>query len=203
MRLKVNPTRMELLKLKKRYNIAKRGHKLLKDKEEQLLIEFRKLVGVVEEERKKIENQLIEFYKKILILRGSIDEKKWNSMLKIPSININYNLSKKRIFNIPVNEIEMEISGEFIPNHYLSSFYNSLIREGLRILKLLFSLYEFENKLISFAEEIERTRRRVNALEYVLIPNINEAIKFIQIKLEEYERASLTTLKHLKLIETP
>jgi V/A-type H+-transporting ATPase subunit D len=202
MRLKVNPTRMELLKLKKRYNIAKRGHKLLKDKEEQLLIEFRKLVGVVEEERKKIENQLIEFYKKILILRGSIDEKKWNSMLKIPSININYNLSKKRIFNIPVNEIEMEISGEFIPNHYLSSFYNSLIREGLRILKLLFSLYEFENKLISFAEEIERTRRRVNALEYVLIPNIEEAIKFIQIKLDEYERASMTTLKHLKLIET-
>jgi V/A-type H+-transporting ATPase subunit D len=203
MKLKVNPTRMELLKLKKRYNIAKRGHKLLKDKEEQLLIEFRKLVGVVEEERKKIENQLIEFYKRVLILRGSIDEKKWNSMLKIPSININYNLSKKRIFNIPVNEIEMEISGEFIPNHYLSSFYNSLIREGLRILKLLFSLYEFENKLISFAEEIERTRRRVNALEYVLIPNIEEAIKFIQIKLDEYERASMTTLKHLKLIETP
>jgi len=202
MKLKVNPTRMELLKLKKRYNIAKRGHKLLKDKEEQLLIEFRKLVGVVEEERKKIENQLIEFYKRVLILRGSIDEKKWNSMLKIPSININYNLSKKRIFNIPVNEIEMEISGEFIPNHYLSSFYNSLIREGLRILKLLFSLYEFENKLISFAEEIERTRRRVNALEYVLIPNIEEAIKFIQIKLDEYERASMTTLKHLKLIET-
>jgi len=203
MKLKVNPTRMELLKLKKRYNIAKRGHKLLKDKEEQLLIEFRKLVGVVEEERKKIENQLIEFYKRVLILRGSIDEKKWNSMLKIPSININYNLSKKRIFNIPVNEIEMEISGVFIPNHYLSSFYNSLIREGLRILKLLFSLYEFENKLISFAEEIERTRRRVNALEYVLIPNIEEAIKFIQIKLDEYERASMTTLKHLKLIETP
>jgi V/A-type H+-transporting ATPase subunit D len=203
MKLKVNPTRMELLKLKKRYNIAKRGHKLLKDKEEQLLIEFRKLVGVVEEERKKIENQLIEFYKRVLILRGSIDEKKWNSMLKIPSININYNLSKKKIFNIPVNEIEMEISGEFIPNHYLSSFYNSLIREGLRILKLLFSLYEFENKLISFAEEIERTRRRVNALEYVLIPNIEEAIKFIQIKLDEYERASMTTLKHLKLIETP
>jgi V/A-type H+-transporting ATPase subunit D len=203
MKLKVNPTRMELLKLKKRYNIAKRGHKLLKDKEEQLLIEFRKLVGVVEEERKKIENQLIEFYKKVLILRGTTDDKKWKSMLKIPSMNINYNLSKKRIFNIPVNEIEMEISGKFIPNYYLSPFYNSLIREGMRMLKLLFSLYEFENKLISFAEEIERTRRRVNALEYVLIPNIEEAIKFIQIKLEEYERASLTTLKHLKLIETP
>ncbi len=202
MKLKVNPTRMELLKLKKRLNIAKRGHKLLKDKEEQLLIEFRKLVSIVEEERKKIENQLIEFYKKVLILRGTTNEKKWESMLKIPSINIKYNLLKKRIFNIPVNKIEMEIFGEFIPNYYFSPFYNVLIKEGLSILKLLFTLYEFENKLISFAEEIERTRRRVNALEYVLIPNIQEAIKFIQIKLEEYERTSLTTLKHLKLIET-
>jgi len=203
MKLKVNPTRMELLKLKRRLNIAKRGHKLLKDKEEQLLIEFRKLVDIVEKEREKIENQLIDFYKKVLILRGTIDKKKWESMLKIPSINISYKLSKKKIFNIPVNEVEMEISGEFIPNYYLPIFYNSLIKEGMRILNLLFSLYEFENKLISFAEEIERTRRRVNALEYVLIPNIDETIKFIQIKLDEYERASLTTLKHLKLIESP
>jgi V/A-type H+-transporting ATPase subunit D len=203
MKIKVNPTRMELLKLKKRYNIAKRGHKLLKDKEEQLLIEFRKLVGVVEEERKKIENQLIDFYEKILILRGTLDEKKWNSMLENPLINIKYTLSQKRIFNISTNEIRMEVSGEFEPNYYLSPFYNSLIKKGIKILELLFYLYELENKLISFAEEIERTRRRVNALEYVLIPNIEEVIKFIQIKLEEYERASLTTLKHLKLIETP
>jgi len=201
MKLKVNPTRMELLKLKKRFNIAKRGHKLLKDKEEQLLIEFRKLVDIVKKEREKIESQLIEFYKKVLILRGTINEEMWKLMLKNLSININYNLSKKRIFNIPVNEIEMEIFGEFIPNYYFSPFYNVLIKEGLSILKLLFSLYEFENKLISFAEEIERTRRRVNALEYILIPNIDEAIRFIQIKLDEYERASLTTLKHLKLIE--
>ncbi|HOK56478.1 MAG TPA: V-type ATP synthase subunit D [bacterium] len=201
MKIKVNPTRMELLKLKKRIAIAKRGHKLLKDKEEQLLIEFRKLISIVKKERKLIENEFINFCEKVLILRGSIDEKRWNSLLKIPFIEIKYSLNRKRIFNIPVNEIETYISGEFVFNYFLSPYENFMIKEGMRILKKLFILYGLENKLISFAEEIERTRRRVNALEYVLIPNIEEAIRYIQIKLDEYERTSLTTLKHLKLIE--
>lgn len=201
MKLKVNPTRMELLKLKKRINIAKRGHKLLKDKEEQLLIEFRKLISLVKKERELIENEFIGFCEKVLILRGLFDEKKWNSFLKISSFEIKYNLTKRRIFNIPVNEIETDISGEFIFNYFLLPYQNFLIKDGMKILKNLFNLYELENKLISFSEEIERTRRRVNALEYVLIPNIEETIKYIQIKLEEYERSSLTTLKHLKLIE--
>ncbi|MCM8803624.1 MAG: hypothetical protein NC827_10045, partial [Candidatus Omnitrophica bacterium] len=100
-----------------------------------------------------------------------------------------------------MNEIETNISGQFVFNYFLSPYQNFLIKEGIGILRKLFNLYEIENKLISFAEEIERTRRRVNALEYVLIPNIEEAIKYIQLKLDEYERSSLTTLKHLKLIQ--
>jgi V/A-type H+-transporting ATPase subunit D len=201
MKIKVNPTRMELLKLKKRITIAKRGHKLLKDKEEQLLIEFRKMISIVRKDRELTENMFIDFCKKILILRGSVDEKKWNSLLKIAFIKIKYSLNRRRIFNIPVNTIETDISGEFVFNYFISPYENFLIKEGMRILKNLFNLYELENKLISFAEEIERTRRRVNALEYVLIPNLEETIRYIQIKLDEYERSSLTTLKHLKLIE--
>jgi len=201
MKIKVNPTRMELLKLKKRITIAKRGHKLLKDKEEQLLIEFRKMISIVRKDRELTENMFVDFCKKILILRGSVDEKRWNSLLKIAFIKIKYSLNRRRIFNIPVNTIETDISGEFVFNYFISPYENFLIKEGMRILKNLFNLYELENKLISFAEEIERTRRRVNALEYVLIPNLEETIRYIQIKLDEYERSSLTTLKHLKLIE--
>jgi len=201
MRIKVNPTRMELLKLKKRIAIAKRGHKLLKDKEEQLLIEFRKLIQNVKKQREKFEEEFIDFCKKVLILRGGIDEKKWEYFLKMTSLSIKYNLKRRRIFNIPMDEIETDMSGDFVFNYFLSPYENFLIKEGLRILEFLFVIYEIENKLISFAEEIERTRRRVNALEYVLIPNIENAIRFIQIKLDEYERTSLTTLKHLKLIE--
>lgn len=201
MKIKANPTRMELLKFKKRISIAKRGYKLLKDKEEQLLIEFRKLINAVKKEREKFEEEFIDFCKKILVLRGISEGKQWQYFLKIPSLNIKYQLERKRIFNIPIDKIEIDIKGEFFLNHFLSPYVNYLIKEGLRILEFLFIIYEFENKLISFAEEIERTRRRVNALEHVLIPNIEEAIKFIQIKLEEYERSSLTTLKHLKLIK--
>lgn len=201
MKIKVNPTRMELLKLKKRINVAKRGHKLLKDKEEQLLIEFRKLVKIVKKEREKIEEEFIEFCKKILVIRANFDKSKWESFLSLPFINFEYSLVKKRIYNIPVTEINVDLKGEFISDYFKTPEVNLLIRDGFRILKGLFYLYELENKLYSFAEEIERTRRRVNALEYVIIPNLEDAIKYIQIKLDEYERSSLTILKHLKLIE--
>ncbi len=201
MKIKVNPTRMELLKLKKRFAIAKRGHKLLKDKEEQLLIEFRKIISTVKKEREKFEEEFLEFCKKVLILKGTMDEKRWDSMLKNTFLNVNFYVEKKRVFNIPVREIKIVVPEGFILDYFEIPYYNYLLIDGLRIIKNLFYLYELENKLISFVEEIERTRRRVNALEYVLIPNIEEAIKFIQIKLDEYERTSLTTLKHLKLIE--
>ncbi|MGC8976702.1 MAG: V-type ATP synthase subunit D [Candidatus Ratteibacteria bacterium] len=200
MKIKTNPTRMELLKLKKRITIAKRGHKLLKDKEEQLLIEFRNLIKTTKKQREKFEEEFIELCRKILVLRGTIDEKRWEYLTKNPLLEIKYDLQRKKIFNIPFEKIEMNISDKFYPNYMISPFENYLYREGLRILKILFTVHELENKLINFAEEIERTRRRVNALEYVLIPSIDEAIKFIQIKLEEYERSSNTILKHLKLI---
>ncbi|MCM8809426.1 MAG: hypothetical protein NC934_04550, partial [Candidatus Omnitrophica bacterium] len=164
-------------------------------------IEFRKLIALVKKERELTEEEFIKFCEKVLMLRGILDEKKWKSFLKIPFIEFSYKLSKRRIFNIPMNEIETNISGQFIFDYLISPYQNFLIQEGMKILKKLFSLYEIENKLISFSEEIERTRRRVNALEYVLIPNIEEAIKYIQLKIDEYERSSLTTLKHLKLIQ--
>lgn len=200
MKIKVNPTRMELLKLKKRIVIAKRGHKLLKDKEEQLLVEFRKIVEQVKKARKELEDEIYEYYQKILILRGITEEKIWNSLLTSSFLSVNFELKKKRIFNIPVNEIELKVSQTYPLNEYLSPYYNYLVKAGIEILKKLFYVYELENKLISFSEEIERTRRRVNALEYVLIPNIENAINFIQLKLDEYERSSLVKLKHIKLI---
>lgn len=200
MRMKVNPTRMELLKLKKRINLAKRGHKLLKEKEEQLLIEFRKIVSEVRKKREKIEEDLIRFYEKILILKGGMNKERWDYILKTQFLKVEFKFEKKRIFNIPVSEIKMVEIEKFQPNYFLPPFYNYLLKENFEILKNLLELYFLENKLIGFVVEIERTRRRVNALEHVLIPNIEGAIKFIQIKLEEYERSSLTTLKHLKLI---
>lgn len=190
---------MELLKLKKRIQIAKRGHKLLKDKEEQLLIEFRKLLDQVKGQRKEAEKKLYDFYVRVCELKGIVDRDKWSDLISSPLIKTEINVKRERIFNIPVKKINFEIKEKQI-DYSVSPYYQFLIEKGIEILNLLFNLYHLENKLASFTEEIERTRRRVNALEYVLIPGIEEAIKFITLKLEEYERSSLTVLKHLKLI---
>lgn len=200
MKLKVNPTRMELLKLKKRMRLAKRGHKLLKDKEEQLLIEFRTLVDEVKKERKMAEKRLLEFYADILKLKGITGEKKWESLIGMHLFDTAFSVETKRIFNIPVSKIRFTTHPEKPHENYMASpYFRYLVIRGKKIMHILTELCFIENKLISFASEIERTRRRVNALEYVLIPNIDETIRFITFKLNETERTALVTLKHIQL----
>jgi len=201
MKLKVNPNRMELLKLRKRLLLAKRGHKLLKDKEEQLLIEFRSLIKRVKEERKSVEEEILEFYLDALKMKGLMDERIWKNFIEKDFLKATFSQDIKRFFNIPVTEISLHTSYDKpLPDHSLSPYHYHLLEKAKKILKKMLFLAFLENKLISFATEIERTRRRVNALEYVLIPNIEETIRFITFKLNETERASLVMLKHIQLI---
>ncbi|MCM8821004.1 MAG: V-type ATP synthase subunit D [Candidatus Omnitrophica bacterium] len=201
MKLKVNPNRMELLKLKKRLLLAKRGHKLLKDKEEQLLIEFRSLIGRVRQERKSAEEEILQFYLDTLKMKGLIDEKIWNAFIEKDFFKTRFSQEIRRFFNIPVAEISLHISSDrFLPDYSLTPYHQYLLEKGKEILKKLLSLAFLENKMICLAIEIERTRRRVNALEYVLIPNIEDTMKFITFKLNEAERSSLVMLKHIQLI---
>ncbi|MCK9266152.1 V-type ATP synthase subunit D [bacterium] len=200
MNIKVNPTRMELLKLRKRAQLAQRGHKLLKDKEEQLLIEFRTLVDEVKTKRKTTEKKLLEFYSEMLKFKGLVDENVWESLLSTHQLQTEFNVEIKRLFNIPVTKIDFKTNPETpIEDFMVSPYFRQLVINGKEIVNQLLELYFIENKLISFASEIERTRRRVNALEFVLIPNINDTIKFISFKLNENERTSLVTLKHIQL----
>ncbi|MCX8082714.1 MAG: V-type ATP synthase subunit D [bacterium] len=201
MKLKVNPNRMELLKLKKRLTLAKRGHKLLKDKEEQLLIEFRSLIFTVKEKRKDVEEETLQFYMDIIKMKGLMDEKIWKSFIEESFFKTIFLQEILRFFNIPVSKISFNVSTEkTLPDYSLSPYHYYLLDKGKKVLEKLMELAFLENKLISFSIEIERTRRRVNALEYVLIPNIEETIKFISFKLNEIERTSLVMLKHIQLI---
>lgn len=200
MKLKVNPTRMELLKLRRRVRLAMRGHKLLKDKEEQLLIEFRTLVEDVKESRKSVEKELSFFYPQVLKLKGLQDEKSWKTNIGGNSMQNSFTVENRRVYNIPVSEIHLHSTpGKLASAYTATPFYNHLLQTGRETLEHLLKLSFLENKLISFAAEIERTRRRVNALEYVLIPNLQETIKFISFKLNEAERSSLVMLKHIQL----
>ena len=200
MKLNVNPTRMELLKLRKRMRLAMRGHKLLKDKEEQLLIEFRTLTSEVKRQRKSTEKEIMEFYSRMVRLKGLVDEKTWESLISDHAMETEFRVVIQRIFNIPVSRITFTTHPEIPPeNHLASPYFRQLAILCGKVMQSLAELSFLENKLISFASEIERTRRRVNALEYVLIPNIKETIRFITFKLNENERTSLVTLKHIQL----
>ncbi len=109
--LKVNPTRMELLKLKKRSSLARRGHKLLRDKEEQLLIEFRKLVSQTRDVRKKVEQQLMAFYPAVVAEKGACSRKEWEALWRFLRTDARIAVSRRRFFNIPVQELALELSG--------------------------------------------------------------------------------------------
>ena len=191
---------MVLLKLKKRLLLAKRGHKLLKNKEEQILIEFRSLISNVREERKSIENDLLKFYEDILKMKGLLDENVWKSFIEQDHFKTTFTEKTKRVFNIPITEITMLLKDKTLLDYTLSPYHQYILERGREVMEKLLNLAFLENKLISFATEIERTRRRVNALEYVLIPNIEETVKFITFKLNESERSSLVMLKHIQLI---
>jgi V/A-type H+/Na+-transporting ATPase subunit D len=200
MKLNINPTRMELLKLRKRMQLAKRGHKLLRDKEEQLLIEFRILVDEVKKSRKTIEKDLGKFYLEGLKMKGILDKKNWDTLITGSFFKTTFAVETRRVFNIPVSEIHLHVTPEkFQPDHMLTPYHYHFLHEGRKIMRHLTRISFLENKLISFASEIERTRRRVNALEFVLIPNLEETIKFITFKLNETERSSLVMLKHIQL----
>jgi V/A-type H+/Na+-transporting ATPase subunit D len=200
MKLNVNPTRMELLKLRRSIKLAKRGHKLLKDKEEQLLLEFRTLVDEIRKNRRMIETELTGFYVDVAKMKGIMDEETWKALIGRRKFKTKFSVETKRVFNIPVSEIDFHTIPEKLSSDYLMSPYHyHLLQKAKKMLKHLMKISFLENKLISFASEIERTRRRVNALEYVLIPNLEDTIRFISFKLNETERTSIVMLKHIQL----
>ncbi|MCM8761805.1 MAG: V-type ATP synthase subunit D, partial [Candidatus Omnitrophica bacterium] len=124
-----------------------------------------------------------------------------NAFIENDFFKARFSQETKRFFNIPVAKIYLHISSDrFLPDYLLTPYHQYLSEKGKEVLKRLLNLAFLENKLICFATEIERTRRRVNALEYVLIPNIEETIRFITFKLNEAERSSLVMLKHIQLI---
>ena len=202
MKLRINPTRMALLKLKKRVAFARRGHKLLKDKEEQLLIEFRKLVTEIRDNRNRFRNDLADYYTRVLSFRGISGRESWRQGVNCIAPETGVSSDVTSVFNIPVRVTRFSF-GDEKPSfpHGISPALFDLVTRGKNILTNLAEIATLENKLYSFSAEIERTRRRVNALEHVLIPNLEETIAFISFKIDETERSSIVRLKHIRLIQ--
>ena len=201
-RLNVKPTRMELNNLKERLKTAERGHKLLKDKRDELMRQFISLIRENNQLRKEVESYLIENLKSFAVAKSLKNSQMVEELFSIPSKEIELFVEKENIMSVTIPRMHMNITSqnENSEYSYLSSnsemddvfaTMNSLIDKLLR-------LAEVEKTCQLMADEIEKTRRRVNGLEYSIIPNLSETIHYIELKLEEAERANLVRIMKVK-----
>jgi V/A-type H+-transporting ATPase subunit D len=204
-RLNVNPTRMELTGLKKRLATATRGHKLLKDKQDELMRRFIDLVKYNNELRKAVEEELGASFKNFLMASAVMSSEFLEEAIVYPKERISLDITTKNIMsvNVPVMEFKRELEGDegsIYPYGFAttSAELDGAIEKLYSILPKLLELAEVEKSCQLMADEIEKTRRRVNALEYATIPQLQETIRFIKMKLDENERGNLTRLMKVK-----
>ena len=204
-RLNVNPTRMELSKLKKRLVTATRGHKLLKDKQDELMRQFINLVKYNNKIRAEVEKELGDSLKDFVMARALMSSEFLEEAVAYPKENISVEVGDKNIMSVsvPVMNFKRSLEGDegsIYPYGFAntSSELDDSIAKLYGILPKLLELAEVEKSCQLMADEIEKTRRRVNALEYMTIPQLQETIKYIRMKLDENERAALTRLMKVK-----
>ena len=204
-KLNVNPTRMELSKLKKRLSTAARGHKLLKDKQDELMRQFINLVKYNNELRKSVETELEGSFKDFVMASAVMSSEFLEEAVAYPKDSVSVEVGTKNIMSVNVPQMKFhrqlqDSEGSIYPYGFAStsSELDDAIGKLESILPKLLELAEVEKSTQLMADEIEKTRRRVNALEYMTIPQLEETIKFIRMKLDENERGALTRLMKVK-----
>jgi len=202
MKLNVNPTRMELLKLKKRVKTAKRGYKLLKEKRDGLMKQFMAIIKQARDYRERVEKNLPKAFKSFMFAAAEMQPETIEESLAMPAQKILLESRIKNVMSVNVPQFTFKKTGNFLC--YGLATTSSQLDDSLytfsEVLEDMVKLAEIEHSANLLAEEIEKTRRRVNALEYVLIPNLIETVKFITLKLDEQERAGITVLMRVKEI---
>ncbi len=203
--LNVNPTRMELTKLKARLVTASRGHKLLKDKQDELMRRFIEMIRRNKTLREQVEKELIEVFKEFLVSSAIMSPEFLEEAVALPKEEITVDIKQKNVMsvNVPVMNFVRKLADDpssIYPYGYAqtSSELDDAISRLYAVMPQLLDLAEVEKSCQLMADEIEKTRRRVNALEYRTIPELQETIKFIRMKLDENERSTITRLMKVK-----
>lgn len=198
--LDVNATRMELLKLKRRLGIARRGHKLLKDKQDELMRQFLEMIDEIRGLRSNVERKLMSAFSSFLMARAVMDRENLEAAIMFPKQDLSLFVDTEPVMNLRVPKFQLSSEGEVYSYGFLdtSSELDSSLKFFSELLPEMINLAETERTVQLLAEEIEKTRRRVNALEYVLIPDLEDTIKYITMRLEEMERSNLTRLMKVK-----
>ncbi|MDE0228702.1 MAG: V-type ATP synthase subunit D [Spirochaetaceae bacterium] len=196
----VSPNRMELLRMKKKQQFAQRGHKLLKDKLEGLLKDFTGIVQGYAVLREQVDSELGELFQQFIVASASMPAEVYRSALAFPECEAELTMTEKLIMNVRVPEFSFAIEGNLLSYGTDGTVVelDQAIVKLKEVLERLVKLAEAEKTIELVADEIEKTRRRVNALEYVLIPQQAETIRMISSKLEELERGNITRLMRIK-----
>ncbi len=200
----VNPTRMELTRLKKKLGTAVRGHKLLKDKRDELMRQFLDLVRENMELRLHVEEGIQAANKNFVIAKSGMSEQGLHTALMAPKQSVWLEVESKNVMSvdIPVLDYKTQTADENdIYSYgfaYTSSDLDGAVHSLADIFPDMLKLAETEKACQLMAQEIEKTRRRVNALEHVIIPDTQENIKYITMKLDENERSSQVRLMKVK-----
>lgn len=196
----VNPTRMELKKLKARFETSRRGHKLLKDKRDELMKQFLEVVRENKKMRQAVEERLRAYYAAFSGAGASVNPHIIEEALLAQSGEAGVDVSLRNVMSVTVPSFEGE--GIEVGINYGFAFtppgLDRALEELSDLSKDLIKLAELEKTAQLLAAEIERTRRRVNALEYILMPRYLETIKVISMKLDEDERGSRARLMKVK-----
>ncbi len=203
-RLNVNPTRMVLTSLKKKLVVAIRGHKLLKDKRDELMKQFLELARKNKVLREEVERQLAEVYRNFAIANAVMSSEMMEEALMYPKQGVAIELGKKNVMSVNVPVFDFTTKTEDKTDIYPYGFattsgeLDKAIARLAEVFPLMLELAAMEKEASLLAQEIEKTRRRVNALEYIVIPNLEETIKYIKMKLDENERGNQVRLMKVK-----
>ena len=196
----VSPTRMELTRLKGKLKTAQRGHKLLKDKRDELMKQFLDTVREVRSLRAEVEEDLMRVHKSFTVASALMSSEALEQALLYPKQSVELTRTTQNIMsvNVPVYDFQTKTKSDSDIFAATSGELDDAVEALGLVFRKMLKLAQIEKSAQLMAEEIEKTRRRVNALEYVMIPNTQEAIRYITMKLDENERANTIRLMKVK-----
>ena len=202
--INVNPTRMELTRLKGRLKTARRGHKLLKDKRDELMRRFMDVVRLNKQLRERVESGLTASFASLQVASAIMSPEMLEQALLYPRQSVELGVTFKNIMSVNVPEYSFHTKNndpsEIYPYGFAqtSGELDDALEQMAKVFEDMLELAQVEKTMQLLAEEIERTRRRVNALEYVMIPELEENIRYITMKLEENENSTKVRLLKVK-----
>lgn len=198
-----NPTRMELIKIKERIILAKKGHKLLKQKRDALILEFFKILKNSKDIRSELELKMKNAYSSLAVAKA------YHSTFEIEALSlatakaIEIDIEVKNVMGVKIPNLSVNIEKREYPNKGYSFIGTTAVLEQVvedyeKVLEMALQLAESEIAIKRLIIEIEKTKRRVNSLEFIMLPRLQEQMKMIAFKLDELERDSFVSLKVIK-----